>query len=70
MSCGVGQGHDSYLTLLWLCYRPAATAPIQPLTREFPHATVVALKKQEKKKRKERSKNGEFPSWYSRNEPD
>ena len=32
-------------TFLCLWQRPAAAAPIQSLTREFPHATVVALKR-------------------------
>ena len=33
------------LALLWLWYRPAAVAPIQPLAWELPYAMVVALKK-------------------------
>jgi len=39
--------------LLWLWYRPAATAPIRLPARELPYAVGVALKKR-KKKRKER----------------
>jgi len=34
--------------LLWLWYRPATTAPIQPLAWEFPCAANVALEKQTK----------------------
>ena len=37
-------------TLLWLWYRPAATAPIQPLDWEPPYASDTALKDQKKKK--------------------
>ena len=33
------------LVLLWLWRRPAATAPIQPLAWERPHASGTALKK-------------------------
>ena len=42
MSYGVG-GLDP--TLLWLCSRPAATAPIRPLVWEPPYAAGAALKK-------------------------
>ena len=42
MSCGVGRRHGSDLTLLWLWYRPAATAPIQPLAWESPYAVAAA----------------------------
>ena len=34
MSCGVGHRHSPDLALLWLWYRPAATALIQPLAWE------------------------------------
>ena len=44
MSCSVSLGSD--LALLWLWWRPAATAPIRPLTWELPHAAGVALKRQ------------------------
>ena len=37
--------------LLWLWYRPAATAPIQPLAWELPYAESAALKRQKKKKK-------------------
>ena len=48
--------------LLWLWYRPAATAPIRPLAWEPPYAVSAALKGQKtekkggkkKKKKKER----------------
>ena len=35
---------------LWLCRRPVATAPINPLAWEPPYATCVALKSKKKKK--------------------
>ena len=43
VSCGVGLRHGSDPALLW---RPAATAPIQPLAWEPPYATGAALKRQ------------------------
>ena len=36
--------------LLWLWYRPAATAPIRPLAWEPPYAAGMPLKRQAKKK--------------------
>ena len=44
MSCGVGHRYSSDSELLWLWYRPAATAPIRPLAWELPYAADVALK--------------------------
>ena len=38
----------SDLVVLWLCLRPAAAAPIQPLAWELPYALGVALKNQKK----------------------
>ena len=38
--------------LLWLWYRPAATALITPLVWEPPYATGEALEKTKKKKKK------------------
>ena len=38
-----GQGSDS--ELLWLWYRPAAAALIQPLAQELPYAIGAAIKK-------------------------
>ena len=38
------------LALLWLWCRPAATAPIRPLSWEPPYDLGVALKRQKKKK--------------------
>ena len=55
VSCGVGHRHGSDPTLLWLWYRSAATAPIQPLAWKLPYATGTVLKKQ----------NKEFLSWRS-----
>ena len=44
VSFGAGHRHDLDLALLWLWYRPAATAPIRPLAWEPPYATGAALK--------------------------
>jgi len=56
VSCGVGRRCGSDLALLWLWYRPVATAPIRPLAWEPPYAMGVALKGQKTKKEKERKK--------------
>ena len=48
MSCGVGRRHGLDPLLLWLCCRPAAVAPIQPLACELPYASGAALKSQKK----------------------
>ena len=48
--CGVD------LALLWLWCRPAAAAPIWPLTWEPPYAAGAALKRQKTKKKKKRKK--------------
>ena len=53
VSCGVGCRHGLDPALLWLWYRPTATAPITPLAGEPPYATGAAL---EKAKRPERKK--------------
>ena len=47
MSCGVGSRLGSDPKLLWLRFRLAATAPIQPLAWELPYASGVPLKRQE-----------------------
>ena len=44
MSCGVGLRCSLDAVLLWLWYRLAAVALIQPLTWEPPYAKGVALK--------------------------
>ena len=44
MSCDVGHRHGSDPALLWLWYRPAATAPIGLLASEPPYASGGALK--------------------------
>ena len=49
VSCGIG-GRRS-LDPAWLWHRPAATAPIGPLTWEPPCAVGVALKKDKKEKK-------------------
>ena len=46
------------LALLWLWHRPAATAPIGPLTWERPHAAGVALETQ-----KQKTKNKTKKTW-------
>ena len=46
VSCGVGHRCSSAPALLWLWYRPAAAAPIQPLAWELPCAAGAALKRQ------------------------
>ena len=46
MNCGIGHRHGSDLALLWLLCRPAATAPIIPITWEPPYAADAALKRQ------------------------
>ena len=50
--CGVGHRCGSDPALLWLWYRPAATAPIRPLAQEPPYAVGVALQRKKKKVRK------------------
>ena len=50
MSCGVGFRCSLDPALLWLWYRSAATAAIQPLAWEPPYATGTALKRQKTKK--------------------
>ena len=52
MSCDVGHRHSSDPMLLWLWHRLAAAAPIRPLAWELPYATGAALKKKEKKEKK------------------
>ena len=52
MSYGVGHRRGLELALLWLWYRSAATAPIQPPAWETPYAMSAALKKKKKKKDK------------------
>ena len=56
MSCGVGHGLGSDSTLLWLWRRLAATALIQPLAWEPPHAAGTALKREQKKTNKQQKK--------------
>ena len=52
MNGGAGHRHGSDQVLLWLWRRLAAKALIQSLAWELPYATYVALKRQNKKKRK------------------
>ena len=53
MSCGEGGRHGLDLALLWLCCRPAATAPAQPLAWEPPCAAVATLGKKKKERERE-----------------
>ena len=59
MSCDIGRRHSSDPVSLWLWYRLAAVALIQPLAWDPPYAVVgVGLKrpkKEKKKKKKERA---------------
>ena len=52
MSCGVGHRCGWDPEWLWLWHRPEATAPIQPLAWEPPHAASVALIRKERKKKR------------------
>ena len=54
MSYGVGRRHNSDPALLWLRYRPAATAPIRSLAWELPYTMGWAIKRQKKKKKKKK----------------
>ena len=45
---GVGRRCGLDPELLWLWYRPVATAPIRPLAWELPYATGAALEKTNK----------------------
>ena len=51
VSCGIGHRGGLDPELLWLWYRPAAVAPIQPLAWEISYATGTVLKRKKKKKR-------------------
>ena len=55
VSYGVGHRCALDLALLWLRRRPAATAPIRPLTWEPPNATGLTLKRP-KQKQKQKQK--------------
>ena len=75
MSCSIGCRRGSDPTLMWLWRRLVATAPIEPLAWEPPHAMGAAL---EKTKRQKKKVFGDFPSifllfisslipWWSKN---
>ena len=57
MSCGVGHRHASDSTLLWLWYRLAAVALIQPLAWEPLYAAGAATKRQKKKTKQNKQTN-------------
>ena len=52
IGCDIGFRCGSDLVLLWLWYRQAAAAPIEPVAWEFPHAVGVAMKRKKKKKKR------------------
>ena len=52
MSWGVGHRQGLDLALLWLWYRPVATAPNRSLAWEPPYAMGAALEKRQEKKKK------------------
>ena len=54
MSCRVGHRCRSDPALLWLWYRPAATALIQPLAWEPPYAAGAALEKAKRQRKKKK----------------
>ena len=56
MSCGVGHRCGSVPMLLWLWWRPAATAPIRPLAQEPPNAGLEKTKKKRKEKKEKGKK--------------
>ena len=60
VSCGVGRRCGLDPELLWLRYRPAATAPIQPLAWKITYATGAAL---QSKKQKRKEKKQQSPLW-------
>ena len=63
VSCGRGQRHGLDPMLLWLCCRPADTAPIWPLAGELQYATGEAIKKSKKKKKKKKERDI-FQCWH------
>ena len=58
MSCDVGHRCSSDPALLWLWYRPVATAPIRPLAWKPPYATGAALKSKRQKTKTENENSG------------
>ena len=58
MRCGIGHRRGSHPALLWLWWRPAATALIRPLAWEPPYATRMAheMAKRQKKGKKRKGK--------------
>jgi len=67
MSYAEGHRRGSDPMLLWLWYRPAATAPVRPLAWELPYAERVPLEmakrpKKTKTKQKKTHKNKKLPA--------
>ena len=56
MSCDVDHRRGLDPMLLWLWYKLAAIAPIQPLAWELSYSTGMVLNRQKEKKRKKKKK--------------
>ena len=59
MSCGIDHRCGSDPTLLWLWYRPVATAPTRPLAWEPPYAAGAALEKAKRQTKQNKTNQGE-----------
>ena len=64
MGCGVGHRCSSDPALLWLWYRLAAAALIQPLAGNF-HMLQAWPQKEKKKKEEEKKKKKNLEAKYS-----
>ena len=66
MSCGVGPRSSSDPALLWLWWRPVATALMRPLAWESPYAAEAAPEKAKRpKKKKKKIGNNHLCNIYS-----
>ena len=61
MSCGIVLRLGLDPKLMWLWYRSAAIALIQPLAWEPPYAAGLALKRQKEKKEKKKKRDPALP---------
>ena len=68
MSCGVGHRCGLDLALLWLWYRLAAAAPIQPLAWELPYDIGMAIKRKKKRGKKKMGESLEMEEKRSQKE--
>ena len=64
MSCSIGHRHDS--DTMWLWFRPAAVALIQPLAWKPPYATGAALKKKKTEEQLFCPNKKTVPEWRKR----